>query len=101
MFKNEVLPQYEEFYGNNHPFTVHVRSRIGLCLNDIKPGNIYLVFCSSFRLTHDSSLALSIGVGSPMIDASLNFFETYEQIAFASNHPWILDLGGYGSFTPG
>lgn len=77
LFKNDVLPCYEKVYGKEHPFTVNVRSRIGLCLNTIKPG-----------------------VGQAMVDASLDFFDTYYQYQFSYDHPWINDLGGYdGSYS--
>jgi tetratricopeptide (TPR) repeat protein len=74
LFKNEVLMVFEDLLGREHPITVCTRSRIGLCLNDIKPG-----------------------VGQPMIDASLDFFDNYEQSPFSDDHPWVLSLGGYDS----
>lgn len=72
LLQNEVLPIYELIIGNDHPLTIHARGRLGLCLN---------------TLVH--------GTGEIMIHASLDLFQVYSHGHYSSNHPWVLELGGY------
>ena len=69
---DKILPYCNEELGVSHPYTNHVKGRIGIFMNKMKKDS-----------------------GRKMVFEALKYFDKNKQFPFTFDHPWVMELGGY------